>query len=75
LHIHTYIYVTIARASLCALSPLSTPSALIPLFVFFSHEPYATDLGPLHWARGKVIKHNYEEPKGKFHPYQVTNEA
>ena len=28
-------------------------------------------LGTLHWAKGVIVKHNYEEPKGRFHPYQV----
>jgi hypothetical protein len=29
-------------------------------------------LGTLHWAKGIVVKHNYEEPNGRFHPYQVS---
>mmetsp|Transcript_48770 Transcript_48770/g.71495 ORF Transcript_48770/g.71495 Transcript_48770/m.71495 type:complete len:206 (+) Transcript_48770:3-620(+) len=28
-------------------------------------------VGTLTWTKGNVVKHNYEEPKGKFHPYQV----
>ncbi len=28
-------------------------------------------LGTLNWAKGEIVKHNFEQPKGKFHPYQV----
>ena len=28
-------------------------------------------LGALKWAKGRVVRHSYEEPEGVFHPYQV----
>jgi hypothetical protein len=32
-------------------------------------------LGTLNWAKGEIVKHNFEQPKGKFHPYQVRLEG
>jgi hypothetical protein len=39
--------------------------------VFVCVRERVSDVGTLHWAKGNVVRHNYEEPKGKFHPYQV----
>ena len=32
-------------------------------------------LGTLNWEKGEIVKHNFEQPKGKFHPYQVRLEG
>ncbi len=45
--------------------PPPPPAALIHPLVALP------DVGTLHWARGNVVRFNYEEPKGKFHHYQA----